>query len=175
MFCENCGAKLSSDSKFCPACGTSSGKQTVGTGAAPAASLIPPPPPPVSGRGAVFLPPPPPPLPGPAAAAPPPVPSAYVAQVHGQGVQGASPVRGQVEVADGPLGVGDYIKMFILMAIPLLNIILLFVWSFGSGGNLNRKNFGRAALIMSAVALILWIIAGGLILEILGGILGGYY
>lgn len=73
------------------------------------------------------------------------------------------------------LGVGDYIKMFLLMVIPLLNIILLFLWSFGAGGNPNRRNFGRAALIMIAVALILWFIAGGLILEALEEILDGFY
>ncbi|NLZ27351.1 MAG: hypothetical protein GX887_00120, partial [Firmicutes bacterium] len=50
-----------------------------------------------------------------------------------------------------PLGVGQYIGMFLLMCVPLLNIIMLFVWSFGSPVNPNRKNFARASLIMAAV------------------------
>ena len=64
--------------------------------------------------------------------------------------------------------------MFLLMCIPLVGIILLFVWAFGDR-NWNRKNFARAMLIMSAIMLLFWIIAGGLIMNALSGIMGGFY
>lgn len=57
-----------------------------------------------------------------------------------------------------PLSVGQYILMFIVFAIPLVNIIMMFVWGFGSEPNLNRKNFARATLILAAVGIVLWII-----------------
>ena len=57
-----------------------------------------------------------------------------------------------------PLSVGQYILMFIVYAIPLVNIIMMFVWGFGSEPNLNRKNFARATLIIAAVGIVLWII-----------------
>lgn len=57
-----------------------------------------------------------------------------------------------------PLSVGQYVGMFLLMAIPLVNIILMFVWGFGSEANLNRKNYARAMLIMAAIGIVLWII-----------------
>jgi hypothetical protein len=71
--------------------------------------------------------------------------------------------------------VGQYIGMLLLMCVPLLNIILLFKWSFGSSANLNKKNFARAALILSAVMLIFWIIGDGLIMGALDSMMGGYY
>lgn len=72
------------------------------------------------------------------------------------------------------LSIGNYICMFLLMCIPLVGIILLFVWAFGDR-NWNRKNFARAMLIMSAIMLLFWIIAGGLIMNALSGIMGGFY
>ncbi len=53
-----------------------------------------------------------------------------------------------------PPGVGQYIGMFLLMCVPFLNIIVLFVWGFGSSVNPNKKNFARAALIMAAVMVV---------------------
>jgi hypothetical protein len=61
------------------------------------------------------------------------------------------------------------------MCVPILNIILLFIWGFGSSTNLNKKNFARAALILCAIMLIFWIAAGGIIGAFLGSIMGGGY
>ena len=49
------------------------------------------------------------------------------------------------------MGVKDWLKCLLLLLIPCANIILPFVWAFGSSGNLNKKNFFRAALIMYAI------------------------
>lgn len=53
---------------------------------------------------------------------------------------------------DEPLSVGQYLGIFLLMCIPILSIILLFVWGFGSRANVNRKNFARASLIFTVCA-----------------------
>jgi hypothetical protein len=74
-----------------------------------------------------------------------------------------------------PLRIGQYIGMLLLMCVPILNVILLFVWGFGGSVNLNKKNFARASLILCAVMLIFWIVAGGLIMGALDSIMGGYY
>ena len=72
-----------------------------------------------------------------------------------------------------PLSVGQYLGMFISLCIPIINIILLFVWGFGSGVNLNKKNYARAVLIIFAIMIGLWIICGSIIMGILSGL--GYY
>ena len=54
-----------------------------------------------------------------------------------------------------PLTMGQYLLIFLLLSIPLLNIVLLFLWSFGRNVNINKRNFARASLgvclIMSVV------------------------
>lgn len=59
-----------------------------------------------------------------------------------------------------PLGVGDYMLMFILLALPLINLIMLFVWAFGNG-NLNRKNYAKAALVFMIIGVVLSVIFAG--------------
>ena len=76
---------------------------------------------------------------------------------------------------DTPLGVGQYIGMFFLLAIPILNIILLFKWAFGSSANLNKKNYARATLILAVIGLIFSILAGGFIARIFEEIMYSFY
>ena len=46
-----------------------------------------------------------------------------------------------------PLSMGQYLLIFLLLSLPLVNIALLFKWSFWPGGNINRRNFARASLV----------------------------
>jgi len=70
-----------------------------------------------------------------------------------------------------PLSMGQYLVTFLLMGIPLLNVILLFVWGFGSSTNPNKKNLARAILLMSVIGFAIWAIVGGL--GIFSGVLSG--
>lgn len=79
------------------------------------------------------------------------------------------PYQAGLPVGSEPLTVGQYIGMFLLLMIPLVNIVLLFVWAFGSGVNLNRKNYARASLIFGIISFIIFsllALAGGIIAEI---------
>lgn len=53
--------------------------------------------------------------------------------------------------------VKGWLGTLLLLCIPVVNLILLFVWGFGSG-NENRRNYARATLIMMGIMLILYII-----------------
>ncbi len=57
-----------------------------------------------------------------------------------------------------PLSVGGFLGTMIVMAIPIVNIIMLFVWGFGANANLNRKNLCRAMLILAAIGVVLSIL-----------------
>ncbi len=59
-----------------------------------------------------------------------------------------------------PLSAGDYVVMFILFCLPVVNLVLALVWGFGSSVNLNRRNFAKAFLILWLVMLILGILSG---------------
>lgn len=50
------------------------------------------------------------------------------------------------------MGIGSYILMFILSAIPVVNIICWIVWLVSPNTNKNKKNFIWAQIIMVAVA-----------------------
>lgn len=76
-----------------------------------------------------------------------------------------------------PLRVGEYIVMFILTAIPVVNLVMLLVWTFGSYTNINKKNYAKAALILALIGVGIWLIIG-LIVAAFGFSLfrsGGYY
>ena len=53
-----------------------------------------------------------------------------------------------------------WLGTLLVLVIPIVGIVLYFVWAFGTGGNLNRRNYCRAALIMMAVSIVLSIIFG---------------
>jgi len=57
-----------------------------------------------------------------------------------------------------PLTVGNYIVMMIIAAIPIVNIIMFFVWAFSKNTNLNKSNYGKANLIMIAIVICIYII-----------------
>ena len=58
-----------------------------------------------------------------------------------------------------PLSTGQFLLMFILMAIPLVNIILLFVWAFSGNTNINRRNYCRAALLLLLIGVCISILS----------------
>ncbi|MDO4312738.1 MAG: hypothetical protein Q4C52_06615 [Eubacteriales bacterium] len=57
-----------------------------------------------------------------------------------------------------PMTMGDWVLTLLALMIPCAGIILYFVWAFGSHGNINRRNFCRAQLIILGVVLILYLV-----------------
>lgn len=58
------------------------------------------------------------------------------------------------------VSIGTWIVILILTAIPVINIISLFIMAFGVE-NENIKNFGKASLIILSIGLVLGIFLGG--------------
>lgn len=50
----------------------------------------------------------------------------------------------------------DWVITLLLLAIPLVNIIMLFVWAFGSGTNPSKANFAKAALIWALILIVIY-------------------
>lgn len=67
------------------------------------------------------------------------------------------PYQNFKNIDNSPLSMGQYLIMLLLMSIPLVNIILLFVWGFGDY-NINKKNFARAYLILMTIGIVLIIL-----------------
>lgn len=112
----------------------------------------------------------PPPPPQPPRPTPPPSPtptyhSASGAQAQYQGPQGGyqpppvAPVPAyKPPVNDSVMTTGNWFITILIMAIPLVGLIMMFVWAFGSEGNVNRRNFAKAALIWALVGIVLSIV-----------------
>ncbi len=73
-----------------------------------------------------------------------------------------------------PMSLGDWIITLVVLAIPCVNIIMLFVWGFGQGSTTTKKNFCRAYLIFLAIGLVISIIFSSMLTAMLAG-LGSMY
>ena len=57
-----------------------------------------------------------------------------------------------------PVSLGDWIVTLIVLAIPIVGIVMLFVWGFSGSTHPSKQNYCRAALILAAVFLVLWLL-----------------
>lgn len=62
---------------------------------------------------------------------------------------------------------GDWVVTILLLAIPIVNIVMLCVWAFGSTAPISKKNFAKAQLIFMGIGIVLLILFWGSIVAIL--------
>jgi hypothetical protein len=68
----------------------------------------------------------------------------------------------------------EWFGTLIVLIVPILGIVLYFIWAFGSGVNPNRRNYCRAALIMMAISIGLGILFSVALGGIIGMFTGGF-
>lgn len=54
-----------------------------------------------------------------------------------------------------PLSTGEWLLTMIVGIIPCAGLILYIIWAFGNSGNLNRRNYCRASLILQVISYVL--------------------
>lgn len=74
-----------------------------------------------------------------------------------------------------PMTIGDWLITFIIQAIPLVGIIMIFVWAFGDSTHPSKKTWAQATLIMMLIVIVLMIIFFAAIWTLLGSIFSGGY
>ena len=57
---------------------------------------------------------------------------------------------------DSLMSVGDWLITFLLCAIPIIGIIMMFVWAFGDTNPKSKKTWAQAALIFSLIITVLY-------------------
>lgn len=57
------------------------------------------------------------------------------------------------------MSVGEWLITMLILIIPIVNIVMLFVWGFGNADP--RRNYARASLIWMAISIVLVIIFYG--------------
>lgn len=65
-----------------------------------------------------------------------------------------------------PISTGEYIGIFLLMIVPLVNLICLLIWACGGCKKVNKRNLARAMLVLILIVTVLTgllVLAGGLL------------
>ncbi|TMV51340.1 hypothetical protein FE783_06030 [Paenibacillus mesophilus] len=71
---------------------------------------------------------------------------------------------GTQQQAAGVISFKEWMITILLLALPIVNIIMLFVWAFGGGANPSKANYAKAALVWAAIGIVLYLIFFVLIL-----------
>ncbi len=130
MKCPKCSNEISPESSFCGNCGSKIEKSRE---AEPEKTIQPPEVKETPQKAAVSesaSPPPPPPMPTAAE-------QGYV----------------MTDKASQPLGIGKYLLVMFVFSIPLVNVIMMIVWSISSK-NINLRNFAIAAFIWIVIIIV---------------------
>lgn len=137
-FCTSCGAPLEEDKKFCTECGAPAAVEV--TQNPYQEPVVAPQPARASAPVAVQAPP---------TQAPPPQ-EAYV----------PTPTDGKPTGLYAPIGALGWIGIFLLLLIPIVNIVLLIVWAVGGCQKAVKRSFARATLIFLVISIILGMVVG---------------
>ncbi len=57
---------------------------------------------------------------------------------------------------DSFMSIGDWLITFLICAIPIIGIIMMFVWAFGNTNPQSKKTWAQAALIFSLIVTVLY-------------------
>ncbi|MEK3723314.1 hypothetical protein [Paenibacillus sp. FSL H8-0034] len=64
--------------------------------------------------------------------------------------------------------VKEWIIALIISAIPIVNIVMWFVWAFGGNANPNKQSFFKAYLLLVAIVFVIYAVIAVLILITVG-------
>ncbi len=59
---------------------------------------------------------------------------------------------------DQTVTIGEWFVTGLIMCIPIVNIVMMFVWAFGSNTKPSKANFFKLSLIMAAISIVLGIV-----------------
>lgn len=70
---------------------------------------------------------------------------------------------------DSTVSVGEWFVSFLIMFVPIVNIVMIFVWAFGANTKPSKANFFKFSLILTLIGIVLSAIlyfAGALTLDL---------
>ncbi|MCX6138409.1 MAG: hypothetical protein NTV54_13040 [Ignavibacteriales bacterium] len=65
-----------------------------------------------------------------------------------------------------PVSLGEWMITMLIMIIPIVNIVMLFVWAFGSGTNASKANWAKATRVWMLIGIGLSILFLGALVSI---------
>lgn len=101
----------------------------------------------------------------------------YQQQPYQQPYQQQQPYQSGDSELEEPVSFADWMVTTLILCIPCLNIIMMFVWAFGSGTKKSKSNYFKAMLVWALISIVLIIVFvatyGAIFFSALGG--SGYY
>jgi hypothetical protein len=85
----------------------------------------------------------------------------------------AQPTLNRVTYLENDVSISEWIVTLLLMCVPIVNIILLFVWAFDNSAKPSKSNWAKATLIFVAISIIVGIFAGIVFGSMFSSLLGG--
>ena len=71
------------------------------------------------------------------------------------------------------ISINDWLVTILITIIPIVNIIMLFVWAFSKNENPSKANWAKANLIWAAISVVLMILFASLILSSIASMFRG--
>lgn len=60
-----------------------------------------------------------------------------------------------------PVSMKEWLVTLLILLIPIVNLIMPFVWAFGGGSNPSKANFFKAQIIVALIGIVLWFLFVG--------------
>lgn len=89
--------------------------------------------------------------------------------------QTATPKQTEVENSEIPMTLGDWLLTLLLLYLPIVNIVMLIIWSVDSNTKTTKKHFAWAALIFMGIGIVLAIIFSSLMFAMIASMMGSSF
>ena len=68
------------------------------------------------------------------------------------------PQQAAPPATEEPMTLGDWMVTILISSLPIVNIIMLFVWAFGGQAKINKSNWAKASLLWVAIWVVIHIL-----------------
>ena len=67
--------------------------------------------------------------------------------------------QNQIDRPQAPVvSIKEWLLTNLILMIPLVNIVMMLVWAFGSNTNPNKANYFKATLILFAIVMVIYLV-----------------
>jgi hypothetical protein len=57
-----------------------------------------------------------------------------------------------------PMSVSDWLITYLIMIVPIVNIVMLLIWGFGSNTNLSKASWAKATLLWFCIITVIYVL-----------------
>lgn len=77
--------------------------------------------------------------------------------------------REEFQYIQTPVSIGEWMITLLIMTLPLINVIMLFIWAFSGNSNISKANWAKATIIWGVIIIAVYLF----FILLLGGLFTG--